>query len=79
MLGQSALHLRCRNTQERHVFSEMLVARRVLVRIEQVVHLPELLVRARCLRNLGLFALQFFTKRLDLGERVLQMQLDRCN
>src|SRR6266446_3224383 len=53
MLGQSALHLRCRNAQKRHVFGEMLILECALVRIEHVVHLPELMVRARCLRNLG--------------------------
>ena len=53
MLGQSALDLRRRNAYQRHVFGEMLIVEQVLVRIKHVVHLPELIVRARRLRNLG--------------------------
>src|SRR5260370_33803024 len=53
MLGQSALDLGRRNAHQRHVFGEMLIVERVLVRIKHVVHLPELMDRARRLRNLG--------------------------
>src|SRR6202011_5824613 len=65
MLGQRALHLGGRNAQQRHVFGQMLITERVLMRIKHIVHLPEFMVRGRRLRNLsGMLGMG-----MDFGQR----------
>src|ERR1700722_11520764 len=65
MLSESTLDLRSGNAQRRRVLGERSIIERVLVRIKHIVHLPELVVRARCLRNLS----RVLGIRMHFGQR----------